>query len=296
MTERDVYLSDMNSLWDDSALDRVLDDRATADDAPVLRLVEELRQAFPMKEIAGEVEGAQVAAILAAARAQEDPTPVIVAGRASVFERVRSSLATRVAVLVAAATTSLGGAAYAGALPPPLQAAISNAAELVGIDLPHPDDVSSGGHEPDEGDARGLGDDQYVSRAREPQHSRGGIGRAGGSPGPDGSSDVGENDGPRPGAGSREGDDRDSNHEATEPEDGKENYPEVVRQDDDADEPSEPDDAGEGADRDGEEEDSDGPHADPGVDDDDDSGESDNSDVDDEDNGSDLETDGPFED
>lgn len=296
MTERDVYLSDMNSLRDNAALDRVLDDRAVADDAPVLRLVEELRKAFPMKEIAPEVEGAQVAAILAAARGQKDPTPVIVARPASVFERVRSSFATRVAVLVAAATTSLGGAAYAGALPPPLQAAISNAAELVGIDLPHPDDVSGGGHEPDEGDAHGLGDDHYVSRAREPQPSRDGISRAGGSPGPGGSSDAGEGNGPRSGAESGEVGDRDSNHEATEPEDGTENHPEVVRRDDDTDEPSEPDDAEEATDRDGEEEDSDGSHADPDVDDDDDSGESDNSDVDDEVNGSDLETDGPFDD
>ncbi len=293
MTERDVYLSDMNSLGDDAALDRVLDDRAVADDAPVLCLVEELRQAFPMKEIAAEVEGAQVAAILAAARGQEN-TPVIAARPASVFERVRSSFATRVAVLVAAATTSLGGAAYAGALPPPLQAAISNAAELVGIDLPHPDDVSGGGHEPDEGDGHGLGDDHYVSRAREPQHSRDGISRAGGSPGP--GSDAGESDGPRSGAESGEVDDRDSNHEATEPEDGTENYPEVVRRDDDTDEPSEPDDAKEATDRGDEEEDPDRPQTDLDADNDDDSGESDNSVVDDGVVDSDLESDALLED
>jgi|GEM_PF-5192613 len=252
MSERDVYLRDMNSLRDDAALDRVLDDKARANDAPIALLVDDLRRTYPMKEIEAEIERSHVAAILTAASAQREAAAAIAIRPASSLARVRSSFATRVAALVAAATTCFAGAAFAGELPPSVQAAISDTAELIGIDLPHPDDVSADEQPPKEGDALGSSNETDASWAREPRDGREGSGRTGVSSGPRESRDPEADDASISGAGPEEGDGRESGLSGSE--DGE--TPEAVGRDSGTEGGSrEEEDAEESRENDGDEED-----------------------------------------
>lgn len=100
MSHRDVY-GDMDTplLPDDGALDRVLEDRGQPEDALLALFVEDLRETFPEVTVARDVQERHLATIVVAAAEGASQGRPSAAPSRSVLQRVRSSIAARVAAL-----------------------------------------------------------------------------------------------------------------------------------------------------------------------------------------------------
>lgn len=158
MRKHDVLSSKMKSFYKtrDRELERILSGRSPAGPGheEVHRVVEELRAAFPPEAIPGHLEATHVAAMMEQARSPhrlpdpatgpDEASPVV-----SLFagpRRLSTLVASHSARIVAAAVLVLavfGGVATAGALPGPLQSAVSRAAGAIGIPIPDGHEVPS---------------------------------------------------------------------------------------------------------------------------------------------------------
>ncbi len=131
-----------------TVLDKKLDallagrDPAPGDEmaAELALMLDEVRAAFPAVVVSEQVEDAHIARIVEAAESVAPVTAPMAPARSSFLDRMRAGLSRRVAAASLAFTAAFGGAAYAGALPDPVQRAVSNAAGAVGVELPKPGD------------------------------------------------------------------------------------------------------------------------------------------------------------
>lgn len=120
-------------------------------------MIEQVDNAFPLPVVSKQVEDTHLARMMEVSG--ELPVPVtapIAPVHASLFDRLRAGLSRKVAAATLTLTAAFGSAAYAGVLPAPVQEAVSNAAALVGLELPNPVDD---GADQDARELEEVGDD-----------------------------------------------------------------------------------------------------------------------------------------
>lgn len=151
MSDFDVLPDDMKWLANisDRDADRVLAGKGPdgrADLEGVARFVDELSAAFPESStedlesahVSAMMEAARVAAAAAAASVRVLPLADPDVGP---MDRLRAALAPRgmrIALASGFVALALGGTAYAGVLPAPVQRAVAKAVRVVGIEIPSP--------------------------------------------------------------------------------------------------------------------------------------------------------------
>lgn len=124
-------------------------------------LIEQVNDAFPLAVMPEQVEDAHLARMMEVA----GESPVLVTAPlapvyASRFDRLRAGLSRKVAAATLTFTAAFGGAAYAGVLPAPIQEAVSNAAAIVGLELPNPADAVA---DQDDSELEEVGNDDRSS-------------------------------------------------------------------------------------------------------------------------------------
>ena len=120
-------------------------------------MIEQVNSAFPLPVMPEQIEDTHLGRMMEVRGELPVPVPARIAPvHASLSDRLRAGLSHKVAAAALAFTAAFGGAAYAGVLPAPVQEAVSNAAALVGLELPnafeHDDDQ-------DVRELQGVGDD-----------------------------------------------------------------------------------------------------------------------------------------
>lgn len=111
-----------------------------------------LFEAFPLPVISEQVEDAHLARMMAArVPAAAFVAAEVAADRTGPLERLKASIGRKVAAGTLAFSTLFGGAAYAGALPDPVQRAVAKAASIVGLELPGGEDDALAGDDSEDG-------------------------------------------------------------------------------------------------------------------------------------------------
>lgn len=165
----------------DQALNRLLAGKTSADDGELEELAAFMRDVRLLEEPpAAETATKHLAAIVEAARAEaqaERVRPAQRRFRRNLMPSAFSNMRTRLVFVTAGAALLLlatfGGAAYAGALPGPVQSAVAGAAGNVGISLPGEDEnnVDQGDvNNVDEGNANNV-DEGNVNNVDEGQQN-----------------------------------------------------------------------------------------------------------------------------
>ncbi len=172
MSDRDVDSDEMRRYSDipDSDIERLLAGRAPEGDADLgelARFFGELREAYPQPSTES-LEASHVAAMIETARllaengepvarpasnahGSEDQASGLPKWRSNIMvQRFIASKWAKLAAVSAALVMALGGVAFAGVLPPPVQNAVAGAARTVGITLPHTDATGTVAPEADE--------------------------------------------------------------------------------------------------------------------------------------------------
>jgi hypothetical protein len=159
----------------DERIDHLLSGTAPADE-PVgehlTRFVEDVRSGF-VTAAPAELERMHLAAIVKEAQGLTSAPADVTSGprsrtrRKSMLSTLFASLGVKVAAAATAAVVTAGGAAAAtGALPDPVQQAVANAAEKVGVSLPNPEDEKAEASEDDkrvDDDVRTVLDDDSLT-------------------------------------------------------------------------------------------------------------------------------------
>lgn len=166
MDERIVSLEDMAfAEMVDARLQNILSGHQPGDnplDEDLSALITQMNELVPEPHIPTEMTDAHIAGILDTFAGLGPSTVTAPQPRRTLAARLGSLAATparKIAAASLALSTSFSGLAYAGALPDPIQRKAADLAQIVGIDLPHPDDPVIEDSGPAETDVPATGSD-----------------------------------------------------------------------------------------------------------------------------------------